>query len=160
MFLVQLWDGGDNLERSAFRIARHGDGSTLEPWDVNRDSVTEHDRRHELVRSYLARPNAAREREVATALRPILEAFMRVAYPAEFPPGKLLGPFLNECQQRINTDREILNFEDIQDLLEYVNRFHHDTNAAYQTQHINDLELRQFAVRTLAFTRRVSRRSA
>jgi hypothetical protein len=32
------------------------------------------------------------ERLLAAALRPILESFMRVVYPHDFPPGMLLGP--------------------------------------------------------------------
>jgi hypothetical protein len=161
-FLAQLWEGADTQERTAFRIIRDGDGSTLESWNVNRDCITEHDRHHALVAGYLVRPNATQERDVAAALRPILEAFMRVAYPEAFPPGELLGPFLNKCRQRAGTPREVLTTEDIvelQDLLEYVNKFHHGTNAAYQTQYINDQELRLFCGRTLALARRPSRRS-
>ena len=38
--------------------------------------------------------------------------------------------------------------------MEYANRFHHDTNGAYETVRINDAELKGFVDRTLAFTRR------
>jgi wobble nucleotide-excising tRNase len=156
-FLAHLWEGADRLTRSAFRIIRRDDGSTLEPWDVTRDCITDHDRRHALVIQYLARPDPVREREVATALRHILEAFVRVAYPDNFPPGSLLGPFLNICRQRVNTNQEVLdgtNISELQDLLEYANRFHHDTNPVYQTEYINDQELRMYCERTLHFARR------
>ena len=82
---------------------------------------------------------------------------MRVAYPETFPPGTLLGPFLNVCRQRVGSDREVLDASDIselEDLLEYANKFHHDTNAAYQTEYMNDQELRHFCKRTLSFARR------
>jgi hypothetical protein len=32
------------------------------------------------------------------AIRPTLEGFMRVARPAQFPPGSLFGPFLGACE--------------------------------------------------------------
>jgi wobble nucleotide-excising tRNase len=138
-------------------VIRENDGSNLVAWNVQQDSITDHDKRHAKMVAYIASNNAADEREVAAALRPMLEAFMRVAYPQEFPPDTLLGPFLGLCKQRLGKPDEILNAKDVaelQDLLEYANKFHHDTNAAYQTEVINDQMLQQFCKRTLAFTRR------
>ena len=37
------------------------------------------------------------------------------------------------------------------DIVEYGNRFHHDTNPAWQTEEINSTELLGFVQRTLAF---------
>jgi hypothetical protein len=96
-------------------------------------------------------------REVAQALRPIIEAFLRVAYPAHFPPGTMLGPFRGLCDQRVGSADQILDATDIgelRDLTEYANLFHHDTNPAWQSQHINDAQLFHFVQRTVAFTRR------
>jgi len=155
-FLCNIWDGTDSTLRTAIEFARDGDGSTIRSWDVSRDMVTEHDRRHALLREYLeaAVPN---NREVAQALRPIMEAFLRVAYPEHFPPGTMLGQFRNLCVERVGMPQEILDQADINqlgDLVEYANLFHHDTNPAYQTQHINDAQLLDFVRRTLAFASR------
>ena len=88
----------------------------MSEWDVNDDCITEHDRNIKLVRDYLRTSNAAEDRAVATALRPILEAFMRVAYSDVFVPGMLLGPFLGICEQRVFTVERILTLEDIAEL--------------------------------------------
>ena len=159
-FLCKLWEGADRTERASIKITRNGHGqnagSVLTSWDVHQDCITEHDRGHALVTSYIAGTNGVDERAVAVALRPILESFFRVAYPGDFPPGTLLGPFLGVCDQRTGTDREILSAVDItelRDLLDYANRFHHQTNPG-QTEIINDTELLQFAKRTMAFSRR------
>jgi hypothetical protein len=154
-FLCSLWEGSDT-GRAALEVCRAGTGSSLRPWDVRQDCITEHDRRHAMLREYLvtAAPNS---REVARAIRPVLEAFVRVAYPEHFPPGSLLGPFRGRCQQRIGTPQEILNAADtaeLRDVLEYANRFHHDTNPAWETVGVNDAELRGFVARGLAFTKR------
>lgn len=154
-FLCALWEGADRNSRSAMRFARAGAGSTLIEWDVNADCITEHDRRHAMVARYLQAADPAIERAVATALRPILEAFIRIAYPESFPPGSLLGPFMRECRQKIGTNNEILhqaNTDELRALLDYGNRFHHDTNPAWETAAINDQELSNFAIRTLQFT--------
>lgn len=156
-FLCALWDGADRSARSAMLIRREGAGSTLEAWDVRQDSITEHDRRHERVAAYIQAGNRATERLVAADLRLILEAFMRVAYPAAFPPGTLLGPFIGVCQQRVSLPNQILKPSDISEvrsLLDYANRFHHDTNLACATEAINDQELVSYATRTLRFTSR------
>lgn len=156
-FLCRLWEQIDRNTSTALRINRSVVGSELAVWDVRDHSYSEHDKRHELVRSYLLAADPAKEREVATALRPILEAFMRVACPAYFPPGTLLGPFIGHCEQRVGTNDEILSADDIAELralLAYANQFHHDTNAAWQTAAINDAELTDFAERTLLFASR------
>ena len=107
--------------------------------------------------AYTLASDPAQERNVAAALRPILELFMRVAYPIDFDPGSLLGPFIGICQQRLGQPNQLLNQADIvelRDLLDYANKFHHDTNLAWETESINDQQLVQFCQRTLAFTRR------
>lgn len=157
-FLCAIWEGADKVTRSAMRIIRDGAGSTLAVWDVRQDCITEHDRRHEQVRGYIRTANPATERAVAAALRPILEAFMRVGYPADFPPDALLGPFIGICQQRHGAANQILAVGDTNELralLDYANRFHHDSNPAWETAAINDQELVGFATRTLRFSSRV-----
>jgi len=114
--------------------------------------VFEHDKRHELVCSYLNAANRAVEREVA--LRPIMEAFARVAFPQYFPPGSMLGGFHQRCEQRTDTADEILTAVEttkLRAVLDYANRFHHDSNPAWETETINDAELADFAERTLGF---------
>ena len=153
-YLCELWQGADANDRSAIMIRREGQGSTLSTWDVRQDCITEHDKRHAMVANYVASGNPVHEREVAIALRPMLEAFLRVAYPDHFPPGTLLGPFITQCGRNLGTADEILNQPNINELRalkDYGNRFHHDTNPAWQTQAINAQELTNFSLRVLRF---------
>jgi wobble nucleotide-excising tRNase len=156
-FLCALWEGADRNARTAMRFVRAAVGSDIIAWDVTADCVTEHDRRHALVSGYLQAAHPAVEREVAAALRQILEAFVRVAYPGDFPPGSMLGHIITKSRQRIGTNNEILNqqnTDELRALLDYANRFHHDTNQAWQTAVINDHELLDFSTRTLRFASR------
>jgi wobble nucleotide-excising tRNase len=156
-FLLGVWDKCQQMPKTALEVRRSGPGSTLAAWDVNAAMVTEHDRRYATAVSYLQQANPAVERRVAESLRPMLEAFCRVAYPISFPPGSLLGPFHHQCTLHIGTPREIMsaaNAQELRALLDYVNKFHHDTNAAYATELINDAELTDFTLRTLRFIRR------
>lgn len=153
--LCGLWEGADSTLRSALEVIRDAEGSTLSRWNVEQDSITEHDRRHALLRDYFTQGTGNR-RDVAEALRPVLEAFLRVAAPEYFKPGTLLGQFCGLCDQRVGTAREILPrplVQELRDLTEYSNRFHHDTNSAWQTASVNDGELAGFVRRTLDFAK-------
>jgi wobble nucleotide-excising tRNase len=152
-FMCRLWEGADATVRSAIEVVRDGAGSTLRVWDVAHDAVTEHDRRDAKLRTFLD-TGAGDMREVARSIRPHLEAFLRVVCPGKFPPGTLLGPFRNLCRQNLGTPNQLLDQNAIQELdeiVEYANRFHHDPNPAWETERINDHELRGFVDRALRF---------
>lgn len=155
-FLCRLWEGTQSSERAAYELRRFGAGSVLAKWDVTQDCVTEHDKRYALLEGCLdSSPQNARE--VARAIRPHLEAYCRVAYPKWFPPGTLLGPFCGLCEQRFGQSDEILSqadSEELKDIKDYANRYHHDTNPSWETESINETELVGFVRRTLAFARR------
>lgn len=70
-FLCQIWESTDDTLRAAFTFDRAQSGSTIRPWDVNQDLISEHDRRHKLLRDYIAGQPVDR-REAAEALRPTL----------------------------------------------------------------------------------------
>ncbi|MCL6550293.1 MAG: AAA family ATPase [Acidothermus cellulolyticus] len=155
-FLGRVWDGADPTTRTALEIVREGSGSTLRAWNVDQDSITEHDRRHLRFREFV-RSGTGDRREIARDIRLHLEAFLRVACPDHFGPGTLLGPFLGLCRQCAGQPTEILDqaaTQELGELVEYANRFHHDTNPAWETEVINDAELQSFVKRTLAFARR------
>ncbi len=151
-FLCRLWEGTDANMWAALEVVRDGAGSTLRVWDVAQDSITEHDRRDAELRDYLAR-GAGDLREVARSIRPHLEAFLRIACPEHFRPGSLLGPFIGLCEQRVGTAQEILDAQtlrELRDLNEYASRYHHQ---GWETEPINDGELRGFVERALRFAR-------
>lgn len=156
-FLCQIWEDSDKSNRSAMKIARDGQSSSIEPWDVNQDCVTEHDKRHALIQEYIATGHSNKSRECATALRYILEAFIRVAYPSYFPPGTLLGHFHDRCESSLQKSTPILNEADTAELgclKDYANKFHHHSDQPYTQSTINDQELNDYCRRTLKFAQR------
>ena len=151
-FLYDIWKGVDRQECTPLEIAMNDTESIIRTWDVSQDSITEYDYQHFLLRGYA--PGSGSGREVAAAIRLHLEGFLRVACPGDFPPGKLLGQFIRECDQKIGEPSEVLNeamTRELREIVEYANRFHHDTNAAWETTLINSTELRGFVLRTLDF---------
>ncbi len=157
-FLCGLWEGTDSTVRAALEVGRDATGSSLLAWNITDDAITEHDRRHLTLRGFVD-SGAGEKRVVASDIRPHLEAFLRVACPENFPPGTLLGQFLNVCRQRLGAADQVLGsttLQELAELVEYANKFHHDTNPAWETEDINSGELSGYVRRTLKFTRPVS----
>jgi wobble nucleotide-excising tRNase len=153
-FLCSIWAGADHSNCASLQIVRDVSNSKIIDWNVNKDSYTEHDRLFRLLDAYINGEHV-NTRDVAIAIRPFLEGFLRVRCPKFFIPGTLLGPFINICRQRIGTQEQILNDQQINELeniKEYANRFHHDTNPQWQTATINDGELSGYVMRSIDFT--------
>jgi wobble nucleotide-excising tRNase len=158
-FLCDLYSGIDQTLCTAISIVRGQSGSALAVWDINSDRVSEHDIRHELLLQYLRNgPVNLNNREVASSIRPHLEAFLRVSCPDTFRPGSQLGPFRGLCEQRVGQPNQILSrhyIDELRDLTEYGNRYHHlGTNKAWATEAINDAQLRGYIDRLMAFMSR------
>lgn len=158
-FLSRIWRRRDTTHCTAIKLERESNGTNITTWDIDADSFSEHDRNHALLRTYLRSGPAQNRRDVATALRPVLEGFLRVAYPEHFPPRQnAMRLFRNLCRDNLGTDAEILSRDDLQeldDLVEYANRFHHhNANPSRQQAIVNDGELRTFVERVLRFATR------
>lgn len=111
------------------------------------------------------RPLRCKSQDVAPALRPVLESFLRTAFVEYFPPGKMLGDFLTVARQHAANRTPILFDDDLAELVklrEYANQFHHDKNTAWQQSisNVNEKELSGFAGRLLKFTRPFTNRRA
>lgn len=151
-FLCELWEVSARVARSACQITRYLEGSTFSDWDVKADSLTEHDRRYAMVDNFIKGQNNVLPRAVAEALRPIMESTIRILYPTHFTPGSMVGQFIDVCNRALN-ESPIISAEEIdelRDLIDYANGFHHDTNPAYQPQDISTGQLLEYCKRTLA----------
>lgn len=156
-FLYRLWQGTHHAESTALEIIRHPqNSSTLRQWDISENLLSEHDRRHKILTEYRDK-GIGKPREIAREIRLHLEGFLRVACPEELRQGDALSKkFTDKCQQNLDSPTQILDKTKLQELeiiLEYAHKFHHDTNSAWENESINDNELRSFVQRTLNFTR-------
>ena len=154
-FLCRVWENANRQACVALTVARDATGSTIAVWPVSDDCVTEYNRQHAGLREYV-RANSGNPREVARDLRHVLEGFLRRACPEHLLPGEVLGKFQRRIRELQPTDPEILSATDVtelNDICQYANRFHHE-NPTWETEAINDAELKGWAERTLAFVRK------
>ena len=158
-FLCEIWNQVNRTNKvpevTTIEIIRCESGATLRSWHIKHDLLTEHDRRYRRLHDYAAN-GAGDKSKIAQEIRLHLEHFLRVTYPTVFPHGKMLGYFLNKCLGLVGEPSEILDGTstgELSELIDYANRFHHDTSYSRSAIEINDAELRTYVNRTLAFTR-------
>lgn len=153
-FLCRLHKHSKADSVATLHLRRMGDcQSTLEPWEPTEDQFTEYDHNHKTLREFKTGtyPDI---RQVAKNLRPVMEGYLRVAYPEHCPPGTLLGQFRERLQQLIEQGQSIMTTEkltELDEIREYANRFHHDTNPAWETEVPSDAELLRFVERVMDF---------
>lgn len=153
-FLCRIWKNHFTDQKSALIVQRKDQGSTICEWDVSEDQISEYDRNHQKLRNYLSNPDDPRG--TAIALRPVLEGFMRVTCPEYFPPGTMLGKFIRYCKSQLTSGSQILSevkINELDNIKEYANKFHHDSNPAWETEAINDQQLNGFVSRVLDFVK-------
>lgn len=148
-FLCDVWNAiPRNLDCTTAEIVKAGGESRLQHWNIHQDSITEHDRRHTMLQQYI-KTGSGNRGEMARAIRPHLESFLRIACPEFFPPGTMLGQFLDNCRSA-DPNEQILEkaaIEELTQIVHYANQFHHDSTPP----HLNDAELTGFVRRTLNF---------
>ncbi len=131
--------------------------SSLAQWDITQQERTLYDDNHQKLRGYsveaIGEPSA-----IAPLLRQVMEFFCRVAFPQEYPPGKLLGEFRSDEIQRCKKGQGLLddlNFRELYDITDYANKFHHATNPNYEQElrNVNANGLKSYVDRVLEFTK-------
>ena len=153
-FLCRLHKHARPESTAALELKREGETMTrLTAWQPEEDQFTQYDHNHKSLRDFVAgsEPDI---RRVAKNLRPVLEGYLRVAYPEFCPPGTLLGHFWNRMQSQIEAGSAIMDtgrMIDLDQIREYANRFHHDTNEAWEDEMPSDCELLNYVRRVLEF---------
>ena len=134
-------------------VGRGTTGSTIHEWDIESEKLGRHDKRHALLIQFDT-TGSGDSLKVAQSIRPHLEHYLRVACPNKFRDGEMLRDFRNRARTARQSGTPIISeskFTELDQIVEYSNDFHHDTNPAVDTVTINDTQLQTFVKRTLAF---------
>lgn len=161
-FLHNLWSEVQrSIERSkrdelcsAIQISRGKSGSHIEMWSVSSDDSTTYERSYKLIQRYIREPASTKgqKMEVGSALRFVLEGYLRTVFPEHFVSGMFLGKFVSLCRKYLDEGNTSLLSEkdttELRQLKDYSNRFHHGSNCL---QDVTEQELLEYSKRTLAF---------
>ena len=131
-----------NLGLAAIQIATSGGNSSISDWDIQREVKEGYLQAHMAVQEFASGlTNDAGA--MRTALRPLLENYIRYRFPNQIPDGMWLGDMLGIIRGDPNHPLQAA-YNDLDDINGYTAPFHHDANAAF-----NSDEVRTFAKRTL-----------
>jgi wobble nucleotide-excising tRNase len=152
-FLCEIWKALHDKDISTLQIVRAPGGSSITTWDPITESLTNHDRFFAILIDYHDN-NGGDPRRVAESIRYVLEGYLRAKFPNHFPPGSMLGKFVTLSRQHLGQTTEIINSaktDELSLLVDYANKYHHETNHNWSMETINDGELRGFVKRTISF---------
>ncbi|HBG28823.1 MAG: hypothetical protein A2Y10_03575 [Planctomycetes bacterium GWF2_41_51] len=155
-FLCDIWEHSYKNNTTALKIFRDTNNtSNIATWDVSSDAFTEYDKRHKILRDYVV-ADTQEKQIVAQSLRPVMEKYLRITFPEYCIPGTLLGNFYNQAENLSKSGKEIMDavsMGELKAITDYANKFHHDTNPAWETEQISDSELLGFVKRVLNFVK-------
>ncbi|MBO9102350.1 MULTISPECIES: AAA family ATPase [unclassified Rhizobium] len=118
-------------------------GSSIEPWDIAWEVKEGYLQDHMLLQEFAEGRND-NAREMRTAMRPLLEKYIRYRFPNQIMDGKWLGDMLAIIRGDANHPLTS-QYNDLDDINQYTAPFHHDPNVAFV-----DDEVRTYAQRTIA----------
>jgi wobble nucleotide-excising tRNase len=152
-FLKRVWDQQGTPQKKPLKLLRCPDGVELVTWDIQAETQTDYHRLHAVLADYVG-SRAGSSREVAASIRPFLEGFLRVAYPSHFRPEDWVGDFVLLARSAAAKRQPIMSdtrLRELEEIVDYSNRYHHTTNLSWETEPINQTELQSFVRRTLQF---------
>lgn len=126
--------------------------SAFDILDIERECSSDYYRYHRLVTDFVEGRYSGEKRNVAEALRPLLEGYYHRRFPGRIPRRVMFGQLISLAQQATPPDPlanlvPILN--ELSEVNDYIGRFHHDAKPDDGLAQIVDAELLYFAERVL-----------
>ena len=133
-------------------MKRSGQGSTIDLWDVEKETQGEYFRNYNALIEYLETGPNGDLRAVARCIRPLLECNLRMRFPRSFKKGDWLGDMigtirLSSLSQPVNKLSSLA--QELSDINDFSKHFHHDQNPNADSHTVNDTELNAYINRTI-----------
>jgi len=129
-------------------IRVENDYSAFDDCDLDKLCESDYYRHHRMVAEYVNGNSPADIRDVAKAIRPLLEGYLHRRFPGHIPKNQMLGRIIADHIAHA-TAGPLLHLQqcvtELQEINEYVSQFHHDTDSVS----VVDAELLQYAHRAL-----------
>lgn len=151
LFLRDVWSDADPSERAALKVAQEGRDSTIVALDIERETQAQYYQDYVRLTGYVTGGVSASPRDVARAIRPLLEGNLRLRFPGKVG-SRRLGDFLQEVADADAADPLVVLtplLAEIRYVNDYAKMFHHDENPAADSQPIDEGELRAYSKRAL-----------
>jgi len=125
--------------------------SVFDTCDIDNICASTYYYHYQIVSDY-ANAKSSDTREVAKAIRPLLEGYLHRRFPNRISRGQTFGKTLRDIKDAESPD--ILSYlhpvlKELNELNDYASDFHHDTNLDADNTPINKTELQSFSERAL-----------
>jgi wobble nucleotide-excising tRNase len=150
-FLELVYSKLPNAQRHSLQLSRApGNATTMEEWDVEKETQDGYFKDHAALSSYLL--NGAKDLiDIARKIRPVLEGYHRYRFPHQFPDNEWLGEMIKRIRDSAGAHPMHPALEELESINDYSKKYHHETNPGKaDNELINDGELQGYAKRTLA----------
>jgi wobble nucleotide-excising tRNase len=137
-------------ERHCLQLIRAPDNTTtIEEWDVEKETQDGYFRDHAALSSYLL--NGAKELiDIARKIRPVLEGYHRYRFPHQFPEKEWLGDMIKRIRDTNGAHPMSPALTELASINDYSKKYHHDTNPGKaDSEPLNDGEVQGYVQRTL-----------
>jgi wobble nucleotide-excising tRNase len=157
LFLRDVWSDAEPSERAALKVTRDGRDSTIVVFDIERETQAQYYGDYVRLTEFMTGASGAVPRDVARAIRPLLEGNLRLRFPGKVG-SRRLGDFLQDVADAAGADPlAVLTplLAEIRQINDYAKMFHHDENPAASSQPVNEGELRAYCKRALRIVSQV-----
>lgn len=142
------------LPMKILELKRVQDGySAFAPCDIDGMCSSDYYRHHRLVVDFVDGKPTPGPRDVAKAIRPLLEGYYHRRFPGAIPKRVMFGQLIAMAVDPATTGPLInlrLLAQELMEVNDYAGQFHHDSNQSADTVQVVDAELLTFARRALA----------
>lgn len=136
--------------RLTYAAGDHSDFSTL---DIDRECESAYYSNHRLLSEYVSGTgDPTQERNVAIAIRPLLEGYLHRRYPGHLTSGMLFGEIVRQieiAQPSTPLSHAQVLVNELNEINSYAGKYHHDTNTDAETEMVITAELHIYSRRAL-----------
>ncbi len=138
-------------------IIREDDTSVIREWDIKSAVISQYFKDYEKIRLFIEKGETAVSiPEVARAIRPVIEANLRMRYPEDFLQKEWLGDFIKKVTisgTNSNLSEIKKKIDELHAINDFSKKFHHDTEASPEANlsNLKEETLTTFSKRTLKF---------
>jgi len=149
----------ENIHKSNLKtlcIVRNNGTSTIIDWKIEDSIKSQYFRDCEKLQNYLVHGGDLKDfRDVARAIRPVLEGNLRIRYPFVFQDEQWLGNFIKLAEQDSTDDFSTLkpHLLELNEINDFSKKFHHeiDPSASQNLAQLTDAKLKPWVERTMNF---------
>ncbi len=129
-----------------------GNYSVFGSLDLDQKCASSYVRHHRMVQSYVDGAYSGDPRDLAKAIRPMLEGYLHLRFPGLIDPGLQFGQIIlrsgeDPASPLFQLQGKVSEYNEVNS---YVGNFHHETNPSADSIQVDDTELHSYAKRALA----------